>query len=128
MFDGQAYLQSEGGAIGLRLTGVVAQIVMDMWSGTMKRRMTLNYFEYFLMIKYVDDIYVFLQGLKKGMRYNKDNKKIEWHEDDEKYDEEEGNTILLNILATTSVNFCAALISGHHTFLAPFICTAPCSL
>ena len=58
----------------------------------MKRRMTINYFEYFLMIKYVDNVYVFLQGLKKGMRYNKFNKKLEWHEDDEKYDIEEGNS------------------------------------
>ena len=60
MFDGKAYLQSEGGAIGLRLMGVVARIIMDRWSGTMKRRMMLNKMEYFLMIKYVDDVYVFL--------------------------------------------------------------------
>ena len=60
MFDGKAYLQSEGGVIGLKLMGVVARIIMDRWSGTMKRRMTLNKMEYFLMIGYVDDVYVFL--------------------------------------------------------------------
>ena len=60
MFDGKAYLQNEGGAIGLRLTGVVARIMMDRWSGIMKRRMTLNKMEYYLQIKYVDDVYVFL--------------------------------------------------------------------
>ena len=29
IFDGQAYLQTKGGAIGLRLTGIVATVVMD---------------------------------------------------------------------------------------------------
>jgi hypothetical protein len=29
IFDGQAYLQTEGGAIGLRLTGLVARVTMD---------------------------------------------------------------------------------------------------
>ena len=29
IFDGQAYLQTEGGVIGLRLTGIVARVVMD---------------------------------------------------------------------------------------------------
>ena len=75
MFDGQAYLQSEGGAIGLQLTGVVARIIMDRWSGTMRRRMMINHLECFLMTKYVDDMYIFPQGFKKGMRYNKFNKK-----------------------------------------------------
>ena len=36
MFDGQAYLQTKGGAIGLRLTGLVARVVMDRWAGKMK--------------------------------------------------------------------------------------------
>ena len=30
-FDGKLYRQKEGGAIGLRLTGIVARIVMDRW-------------------------------------------------------------------------------------------------
>ena len=31
IFNGQAYLQNEGGAIGLRLKGLVAKVVMDGW-------------------------------------------------------------------------------------------------
>ena len=54
--------------------------------------MTINYFEYYLMIKYVDDVYVFLQWLNNVMRYNQEMKAIEWHEDDKIYDDEEGHT------------------------------------
>ena len=59
IFDGQAYLQTEGGAIGLRL--------ME----KMKMRMMLNFMEYHLKVKYVDDVFVFLQALKNGMRWDK---------------------------------------------------------
>ena len=41
IFEGQAYLQSEGGVIALRLTGLVARVVMDMWAGKMRMRMTV---------------------------------------------------------------------------------------
>ena len=77
----------------MRLTGVVARVIMDRWSGMMKRRMTMNKMEYFLQMKYVDDVYVFLRGLRKGMRYNEETKMVEWNEDDEKYDEEEKNSV-----------------------------------
>ena len=53
-FDGQAYLQNECEAIVLKLTGLVARIVMDRWAGKMKMIMTLNFMEYYLMVKYVD--------------------------------------------------------------------------
>ena len=112
MFDGQAYLQSEGGAIGLQLTGVVARIIMDRWSGTMRRRMMINHLECFLMTKYVDDVYIFLQGLKKGMRYNKFNKKLEWGEDDESYDIEENNST-----EYTTMNAWQEMASDIYTFI-----------
>ena len=59
IFYGQAYLQTEGGVIGLRLTGLVARVVMDRWAGKMKEKMTLNKMEYYLMTKYVDNVCVF---------------------------------------------------------------------
>ena len=31
-FDGQLYRQTKGGAIGLRLTGIVCRLVMDRWA------------------------------------------------------------------------------------------------
>ena len=31
-FDGQLYRQTRGGAIGLRLTGIVCRLVMDRWA------------------------------------------------------------------------------------------------
>jgi hypothetical protein len=38
IFDGQAYLQTEGGAIGLRLTGLVARVIMDRRAEKMKEK------------------------------------------------------------------------------------------
>ena len=92
MFDGQAYLQTEGGAIGLRLTGLVARVVMDRWAGKMKAKMTINYMEWYLLVKYVDDVYTFLNAIKKGMRWSDEEDKLMWHEDDEKYDMDENNS------------------------------------
>ena len=92
IFDGQAYLQTEGGVIGLRLTGLVARVVMDRWSGKMKMRMTLNFMEYYLMVKYVDNVFVFLNALRNGMRWNKELNKITWTEEDKIYYVEENNS------------------------------------
>merc|ERR1711867_180521 len=49
--------------------------------------------ECFMQMKYVDDVYVFLRGLRKGMRYNEESKMVEWNKDDEEYDEEEKNSV-----------------------------------
>jgi hypothetical protein len=56
MFDGQGYLQTKGGAIGLRFTGLVAREVMDHWAVLMRRKMTINKMEIIMMSKYNDDV------------------------------------------------------------------------
>ena len=92
IFDGQAYLQTEGGAIGLRLTGLVARVIMDRWAGKMKAKMTINKMECYLMTKYVDDVYVLINHVGNGMRWNEERDKIMWSEEDEEYDKKEGNS------------------------------------
>ena len=90
------------GAIGLRLTGLVARVVMDRWAGKMKMKMTINKMEYYLMTKYVDDVFVFLNHIGNGMRWNKEKDMVEWNEEDEKYDIEEKNSndhVTMNVWA-----------------------------
>jgi hypothetical protein len=82
IFDGQVYLQTEGGAIGLRLTWLVARVIMDRWEGKMKMKITLNFMEYYLLVKYVDNVYVFVNHIGNGMRWSNEQNKIVWSKDD----------------------------------------------
>ena len=50
------YKQLKGGAIGLRLTGVVARIVMDRWARMFKQELKKAEIPVYLMRKYVDDV------------------------------------------------------------------------
>jgi hypothetical protein len=49
--------------------------------------------EYYLLVKYVDDIYVFLNHIGNGMRWNEEKDKIEWSKEDEEYDNVEQNSV-----------------------------------
>ena len=81
-FDGQTYLQTEGGAIGLRLTGLVARVVMDHWAVLMRRKMTINKIETIMMSKYVDDVFTILVHIGEGARWNNQLGKIMWESKD----------------------------------------------
>ena len=50
--------QRKGGQVGLRASGVVAKVVMELWIREMKQRMENEGFEVFLKKKYVDDVLV----------------------------------------------------------------------
>ena len=50
------YRQVEGGSIGLRLTGVVARVVMDIWRDLMTASIRRMKVEIYLLIKYVNDV------------------------------------------------------------------------
>ena len=92
IFDGQAGQDGQGSVIGLRLTGLVARVIMDRWAGKMKAKMTINKMDYYLMVKYVDDVYVFLNHVGNGIRWVDEKDKITWSEEDDKYDKKEGNS------------------------------------
>ena len=55
-FNGELYKQMEGGAIGVRLTGEVAKIIMDRWAWDMEASLRASKVEIFLFCKYVDDV------------------------------------------------------------------------
>ena len=55
-FNGDLYKQLEGGAIGVRLTGEVARVIMDRWATDMDACLRASKVEVYLLCKYVDDI------------------------------------------------------------------------
>ena len=68
-FKGRTYRQSRGGAIGLRLTSLVARIVMDAWAGMFLMKLDRVGFRIFAFMKYVDDINIIIRRLKLGFRW-----------------------------------------------------------
>ena len=55
-FNNKFYKQGKGGAIGLRLTGVIARVIMDRWMRRVKMKMKEAGMEIHLIEKFVDDI------------------------------------------------------------------------
>ena len=66
MYRNYLYQQLKGGAIGLRLTGIVARIVMDRWSKIFRTTLDHNAINIYLQEKYVDDINVVIERISKG--------------------------------------------------------------
>ena len=56
MYRNELYKQRDGGAIGLRLTGVVAQLVMDRWIQVLKKKLREADVRLHMIRKYVDDV------------------------------------------------------------------------
>ena len=50
------YRQVKEGAIGARLTGVVARVVIDNWERLIRESLERNLVEIYLLGKYVDDV------------------------------------------------------------------------
>ena len=67
-FDGRYYVQKEGGAIGLCLTGVVAEINMAAWEGKFRDLVKKNEIDLIMSDIYVDDQNVLFKIIKRGTR------------------------------------------------------------
>ena len=70
-----------GGAIGLRLTGVVARIVMDSWERRFLNTLAKAEIKVYLMRKYVDDVNLATGLLERGWRWvmqETGNLELEW--------------------------------------------------
>ena len=68
-FDGEIRQQRSGGAIGLELTGNLAQVFMIWWDRELKFRLTNFTMLAALYKRYVDDINLALRALQPGTRY-----------------------------------------------------------
>ena len=69
-FNGRTYRQSAGGPIGLRLTSVVAHVVMDSWARGFLEKMVRAEVDVHAFIKYVDDVNLVLSMLAPGFLFS----------------------------------------------------------
>ena len=65
-YKNELFRQKRGGAIGLRLTGIVARIVMDRWSRMFLERLGQAEIDVHLLKKYVNDVNLCLAILEEG--------------------------------------------------------------
>ena len=63
---GNLYLQLAGGAIGVRLTGEVARIIMDRWAKDVRASLSRSKLEVYHLSKYVDEVDVATSLIPKG--------------------------------------------------------------
>ena len=62
--------------MGLKLTGIVAIMVMDKWARKFQEKLKENGVTLDLMKKYVDNINVILRAIATNKHWNKDNWKL----------------------------------------------------
>ena len=86
-FGGKLYQQSEGGPIGLRLTGACAKLVMASWSRKVNKILEREKIEVALAAGYIDDIRYLTTIIEKGRRWDEKEKRFvkkgEWEREDE---------------------------------------------
>ena len=68
-FGGKKYKQVAGGPIGLRLTSLVARIVMDRWALAFLDKLAVAGMKIWAMVKYVDDVNVVVDMLDLGTKW-----------------------------------------------------------
>ena len=69
-FDGEIRQQLSGGAIGLELTGNIAQVFMIWWDLQLKSRLSNMVMDAQLFKRYVDDVNLALRAIAAGTRYS----------------------------------------------------------
>ena len=70
LFHNKLFKQLKGGPIGLRLTGVVARIVMDQWARRFREVLENNQVTVHLFRKYVDDVNLAISRIATGMKWD----------------------------------------------------------
>ena len=96
-FDNEVRKQTKGGPIGLKLTGVLAQIFMIWWDNEFAARLCKMNIAARMNKRYVDDINLAVQATPPGTRY----RNVETYEDESAVAEDERvsndeRTMLLN--------------------------------
>ena len=91
-FNNRIYKQLQGGATGLRLTGLLARVHMDQWSRKMQEKLEYNLTKVYCRSKYVDDNNMAMESIGKGTRWVDQTPETEgqlkWKEEWEKEDQE----------------------------------------
>ena len=71
-WKGETYMQTLGVPTGLRLSGVIGRITMDVWLEKMKVILKENNIRTYLIEKYVDDCNTLCENLQLGARWDGD--------------------------------------------------------
>ena len=79
-WGGRLFQQQKGGAIGLRATGSLARITMDIWADMFIAKMKDLGIPLHFITKYVDDIVVIMRSIGKGWHYCKNSRKLIYQE------------------------------------------------
>ena len=69
-WKGEIWLQNLGVPTGLRLSGAVGRITMDVWRGEMIRLMRENSMKSYLLETYVDDSNILCENIPLGSRWD----------------------------------------------------------
>ena len=85
------YKQMKGGAIGLRLTGVLARIVMDCWAKLLKEALDKARVTVHMLEKYVDDVNLATSFIETGFGWDKEGGKevFRWSQSREEKDQKD---------------------------------------
>ena len=95
---GRIYLQMAGGPIGLRSSGPVARVLMDYWIDMLleiareterqaeEDPVTRGTLRIHLITKYVDDVFLALERIQPGMRWDPESASLRWKEENHRED------------------------------------------
>ena len=70
--ENSLYRQQTGGGIGARITGVIARIIMDIWTDKVSQVLEENNISIYLLGKYVDDVNIATSLAKEGSTWRKE--------------------------------------------------------
>ena len=97
-WEGRIYLQMAGGPIGLRSSGPVARVLMDYWIDMLleiareterqaeEDPVTRGTLRIHLITKYVDDVFLALERIQPGMRWDPEMASLRWTEENHRED------------------------------------------
>ena len=82
-YHSELYQQLIGGAIGSKLTGVVARIVMDRWERLLRDSLKQNKVKTYIFAKYVDDVNLATSIITKGYKRTEEaeGRRLTWSKD-----------------------------------------------
>ena len=100
-WGGKIYRQQRGGPIGLKASGTVAGVAMEVWIREFKRILVAAGVEVHLLSKYVDDVLIILGGLAKGSRWSQ-GKVIQTEETTNEDAEKDIQEVTLQVLKTAA--------------------------
>ena len=89
-FGGVTFRQLKGAPIGLRLTSIIARIVMDQWLLKFLAILDQAGVEVYMAAKYVDDVNVVMSMLGLGSRW--DGSEVVWSQEQEETDRTQSRT------------------------------------